>query len=293
MQPVAPAGRPVGQDRVRSALAFQANQQLEEALQVLIAPGDFSADVFTLRGDLQLELGRVHEAVGSYSTVIAYDAQNMYALQRLAECYRRLQQWDSAVAAFQRLLVRDRYNDAARIALGGCLLHLNQLEDALACFEACWSEAARDRAAFGKAVTLQLLGRDHDAEALYERLLGVDQVEEAALTNLIALNMERFVLPRVRRFAGRLYEKQPGSAIALQALTVVALEGREYEAAARYFSQLPEPSRTSQTSRPRIVQEGSRGQGSPDPIQYTVSGERVEQLSQPRRNAAPAAGAEV
>ena len=68
-------------DRAEAALRLRAEHRLQEALELLSAPGDYAQDVYTLRGDLQVELGQIHEAVGSYSTVIALDPENLYAHQ--------------------------------------------------------------------------------------------------------------------------------------------------------------------------------------------------------------------
>ena len=148
-----------------------AEHRLQEALELLSAPGDYAQDVYTLRGDLQVELGQIHEAVGSYSTVIALDPENLYAHRNLAACLHRLSRWEAGADAFRKILDRDTYSDAARLGLSDCLLHLNQPEDALTCFEACWSESAFQPALFGKATALQLLRRFDEAEAMYLRFL--------------------------------------------------------------------------------------------------------------------------
>ena len=96
------------------------------------------------------------------------------------------------------------------------------------------------RVLFGKAVALQLLGRHHEAEGAYQRLLAADPKSEEALSNLIALCMEAHDLENARRYATRLAELDPESPAALQGLAAVALENREYEAAFRYCSRIVE-----------------------------------------------------
>ncbi len=83
-------------DRVEAARAMHATGRSREALEVLSEPSDFSQDLYTLRGDLQLQLGQFHEALGSYSTVIAFERHNMYAQHRLALCLCRLERWELA-----------------------------------------------------------------------------------------------------------------------------------------------------------------------------------------------------
>ena len=87
------------------------------ALELLAAPTGFSQDVYTLRGDLQLHLGQLHEALGTYSTVIAFDRNNMYAHQQLALCLCRLERWELAAETFRKLLSHDTYSDRAHIGL--------------------------------------------------------------------------------------------------------------------------------------------------------------------------------
>lgn len=261
------------EDRAGAAVRLRAEGRREEALALLSDPADYAQDVYTLRGDLLRELGRLHEAVGSYSTVIALDPANGYARRHLASCLRGLNRWGAAAEAFEQILDRDSYSDSARIGLGECQLHLNRPEDALASFEACWSEAALVRALFGKAAALQLLRRFDESEAQYLRFLELHPDSEEALGNLIALSMETFDLTRVERYAARLLRDQPGSVIALQALILVAFERRCYQSAAEHYGRLLE-----------IMPEADlHRSGSGDTLQYRLSRENVELLHRIRR----------
>lgn len=260
--------------RTEAALRLRAEDRVAEALELLSKPGDYAQDVYTLRGDLQLELGLLHEAVGSYSTVIAVDPENIYAHQNLAGCLRKLGRWRAAAEAFQKILDRDSYSDAARIGLGECLLHLNKPEEALACFVKCWSEGALLPALFGKAVALQTLRRFDESEALYLRLLELHPGAEEALRNLIALCLEIFDLARVERYAHQLVKARPHSIVGLQALTLVAFERRCYESAADYYGRLLE-----------IIPEEKLFQGGNDDVfEYRLSRRNVELLHQVRRD---------
>lgn len=265
--------------RAEAALRLRAEGRVMEALELLLRPGAYAQDVYTLRGDLQLELGELHEAVGSYSTVIAVDPENMYARQNLAGCLRQLGRWRAAAEAFQKILDRDSYSDGARIGLGECLLHLNKMEEALACFERCWSESALLPALFGKAVALQSLRRFDESEALYLRLLELHPDAEEALRNLIALSMEIFDLERVQRYADRLVKGHPQSAVGLQALILVAVERRSYESASEYYGRLLE-----------IIPEEKLLQGGQDDVfEYRLSRKHIELLHQVRRDPFPRA----
>ncbi len=267
-------------DRVEAALALRARGRLRDALDLLSEPGDYSQDVYTLRGDLQLELGQIHEAVGSYSTVTALERRNTYAQHHLALCLCRLQLWEAAAEAFQRVLAHDSYSDQAHIRLGNCLLHMNRPEEALSSFEACWSESARLPALFGKAVSVQLLRRFDEAEALYEQVLELDSKFEEALSNLIAMSMEVLDLSKVQRYSLRLLEICPQSTTALQGLTLVAFERREFENAAGYFANL-----TENAPNGKLPHSDSDG----DAIEYRLNGDDVARLSRTLRTRDPVA----
>src|SRR5579871_1545502 len=227
-------------DPIEAALDLRARGHLEEALNVLVRSAQHSPDLYTLRGELQLELGQVEEALDSYDAVLALDPDNTYAHHQRAQCLHRLKRWDAAAEAYRAILSYDSHRDQARIGLGDCLLHLNRIEEALGCFDQCWSEAARMSALFGKAVALQLLRRFDEAESTYERVLALDPRAEEALSNLIAMNIEVFDLTRIHRYSARLLKVRPKSVVALQGLVLVALEREEYEAAARHYSRLLE-----------------------------------------------------
>jgi tetratricopeptide (TPR) repeat protein len=227
-------------NQVETALSLRSAGRLQEALDALTAPGDYIADFYMLRGEIQLALGRFQEAAGSYFTVATSEPDNALAQFHLATCLHRLGRWTEASQAFQKVLDVDPHRDEARLGLGACLLHLDRAESALASFDSCWSDAARLRAWFGKAVSLQLLRRFGEAEATYERLLGSDPHSEEALSNLIALCIDAGDLEGARRYASRLLEVSPQSTVALQCLAALALERREYEAAVRYCGKIVE-----------------------------------------------------
>ncbi len=234
------AATPVIRNQIEAALALRSAGRLQEALDVLTAPGDYIADFYMLRGEIQLALGRVQEAAGSYFTVTTAEPDNTFAQYNLALCLHRLGRWMEAAQVFQKVLDTDSHRDDARLGLGACLLHLNRAEAALANFDNCWSDAARLRVLFGQAVALQLLRRFNEAEATYERLLSSEPNSEESLSNLIALSIDSGDLEAARRYAVRLLEISPHSLVALQCLAALALERREYEAAVRYCGKIVE-----------------------------------------------------
>lgn len=182
----------------------------------------------------------------------------------------RLQHWGAAADAFRRLLSYDAYRDRAQLGLGDCLLHLQQPKEALVCFEACGPASHRVPMLLGKAVALQFLRCFDEAEAVYQQILELDPLSQEALGNLIAMSVERFDLTQVRRYALRLIRISPESTIALQALTLVAYERRDYETAASFFSDL-----MKQAPEGRFAERAE----SADEIWYRLSWKDVERLS--------------
>ena len=226
--------------QVEAALALRSAGRLQEALDMLATPGEYTSDFYTVRGEIQFALGRFQEAAGSYFTVVASEPDNTFAQYHLAICLHHLNRWSEAAQTFQRVLDSDPHRDDARLGLGACLLHLHRVEEALANFDGCWSDASRWRALFGKAVALQLLGRWDEAEAAYERLLISNPKSEEVLSNLVAMSIEAHDLEAATRFSMRLLDVSPQSTVALRGLAAVALEHHEYEEAVRYCGRIVE-----------------------------------------------------
>ena len=265
--------RPAMNDPLPAALALRAQGRLQEALDALSGPSEFSLDFYILRGDLELELGRIQEAAESYSIVTAEEPDHIYAQGQLGLCQQRLQNWDAAARAFEAVLQFDAHRDEVRLRLAGCLLRVQRFGAALECFDKCWSEASRRRALFGKAVALQFLRRFDEAENHYERLLAIDPYCEEALSNMIAMAMEVFELARVQKYSQRLLELNSRSAAAYKGLALSAVERRDYPAASRYYQQVAE-------LEPGItIPPGEAG----DAVEYRISRKVFDSLEEARR----------
>ena len=260
-------------DPLQAALALRAQGRPQEALSVLSIPGELSTDACILRGDLQFELGQIEQAAETYLAVTEEDPDHVYAQGQLGLCLHRLKLWEAAAHAFEVVLQFDPHRDEVRLQLADCLLRLKRFEAALACFDECWSEGARRRALFGKAVTLQLLRRLDEAEKLYERLLTIDPEAEEALSNLIAMSMEVFELARVQRYSQRLLDINSRSTVALQGLALAAIERLDYTAAARYFHRALE-------LEPEIMHPPTEPS---DAVEYRISRKIFDSLEETRR----------
>jgi len=267
------AARPAMNDPLQAALALRAQGRLQEALAALSVPSEFSLDFYILRGDLELELGRVQEAAESYAIVVIEEPDHVYAQGQLGLCQQRLENWDAAARAFEAVLQFDPHRDEVRLDLAGCLLRLQRFGAALECFDKCWSEASKRRALFGKAVALQLLRRFDEAENHYERLLAIDPYSEEALANMIAMAMEVFELGRVQKYSQRLLELNSRSAVAYKGLALCAIERRDYPAASRYYQQVAE-------LEPGITIPPTE---SGDAVEYRISRKVFDSLEEARR----------
>jgi len=265
------AAAPAVGDPLQAALALRSQGRLQEALDLLSGPGEFSADVYTLRGDILAELERWTDAAGSYYAATVKAPANLYARSHLGICLHRLGRWEEAAEAFQLSLKADPHRDQIRLQLADCLLRLNRLEPALDCFDQCWSDAAQRPALFGKGVALQLLRRFDEAEMAYERILALDGKAEEALANLIAMSMEVFDLDRVQRYSRRLSAINATSVPALQGLALVAIERGEMATAAQYFLTLIELA-------PDLLRPSR--DTSDDVIEYRVSRKAIDRLKE-------------
>src|SRR5271163_3604381 len=238
------AARPAFRSQIEAAAFLHSTGRHQEALDLLGTPEENLPDFYTLRGDIQVALSHFEEAAGSYFTAATLEPppENTYAQYRLGICLHHLGRWAEAGQAFQKVLEFDPHRDEARLGLGACLLYQNRPEEALANFDRCWSDAARQRVLFGKAVALQLLGRYPEAKGAYERLLAADPNSEEALSNAIALCVEANDLKNAKRYSLRLIEIAPESPVALQGLAAAALASQEYESAFHYCSRIVERS---------------------------------------------------
>jgi tetratricopeptide (TPR) repeat protein len=219
---------------LEAVLALRSAGLLLEALSILTSQSESNFRLRTMRAEVEFELGRFAEAALSYFPIAISQPCNANVHYNLALCLQRSERWDAAVEAFQRVLRLDADRSDARLGLGDCLLHLNRIEEALTHFDQGLRGPNPERALFGKAVGLQLLGRFDEAARVYEGLLNSDPDSEEVLSNSIAMNIEAHDLERVRDHSLRLLEIRPHSAVAVQGLASVALDTGDNQAAVSY-----------------------------------------------------------
>jgi len=218
------------------ALELRAAGRLEEALELLGKSIEFDPQLLSLRAEIEFALGRFEDAALSYSAVTMADPDNADLHYNLALCLACCQRWDLAAEAFERVLRLDDGRTGARLGLGSCLLHLHRAEEALVNFHRCGAGPAL----IGKAAALQSLQRFDEAGRVYETLLTADPDSEEALSNLIAMSIERRDFARTSDYASRLLEIRPQSTVALQGLATAAFGSSDHPAAASYCDRILE-----------------------------------------------------
>lgn len=222
--------------KLDTALELRRAGRLEEALEALGTSSEFDARASSVRAEIEFALGRFEDAALNYFAVTMADPGNADLQQNLALCLACCERWDLAAEAFERVLRLDAERTEARLGLGSCLLHLNRAEEALVNFNRC----AAGPALFGKAVALQSLERFEEAGRMYETLLGAEPDSEEALSNLIAMSVERRDFERTADYAERLLEICPQSTVALQGLAAAAFGNWDHPAAATYCDRILE-----------------------------------------------------
>jgi tetratricopeptide (TPR) repeat protein len=222
--------------KLDTALELRSAGRLEEALEVLGKPREFDPQLLSVRAEIEFALGRFEDAALSYSAVTMSDADNADLHYNLALCLACCERWDLAAEAFERVLRLNAERTGARLGLGSCLLHLNRAEEALVNFNRCGAGPAL----MGKAVALQSLQRFDEAGRVYETLLAADPDSEEALSNLIAMSVQRRDFERTSDYASRLLEIRPQSTVALQGLATAAFDSDDHPAAASYCDRILE-----------------------------------------------------
>jgi tetratricopeptide (TPR) repeat protein len=222
--------------RLDTVLELRSAGRLDEALEMLGKPSEFDPELSSVRAEIEFALGRFEDAALSYFAVTMADPDHADLHYNLALCLACCERWDLAAEAFERVLRLDAERTDARLGLGSCLLHLNRAEEALVNFERCGAGLAL----IGKAVALQSLQRFDEAGRMYEVFLAAEPESEEALSNLIAMSIQRRDFDRTSDYAARLLEIRPQSTVALQGLAAAAFGSSDHPTAAFYCDRILE-----------------------------------------------------
>jgi len=222
--------------RLDTVLELRSTGRLEEALEILSKSSEFDPQLSSVGAEIEFALGRFEEAALSYAAVTLSDPDNANLHYNLALCLACCERWDLAAEAFERVLRLDAERADARLGLGSCLLHLNRAAEALVNFNRCGTGPAL----IGRAVALQMLRRFDEAGRVYETVLAAQPDCEEALSNLIAMSIQRRDFERTEDYSSRLLEIHPQSTVALQGLATAAFGSADHAAAASYCDQILE-----------------------------------------------------
>ena len=234
---------------VSPALARSVSLHLEgkrkEALKELnsaIESGEETAGSIRCQGTHSVQnLEQYEDAIKTYEKLLGAAPRHPTAHFNLGICYEKLARWQEAtVHGFQKgWLETDPEREEAQLGLGICLLHQEKPEPAIVCFDKVLGRhAEHETALFGKAVSLQLLWKFDEATSLYLKILQKNPQSEECLVNLITIGMARKDHAAIQQYSERLLAMRPFSQAALEGLATCAFQSNEYEAAARYCTQV-------------------------------------------------------
>ena len=216
----------------------------QEALEVLQRAAESAeefTDLYAAMGLIHFELKHYEAALECYSKLLDFEPQQKSALFNEAVCLERLGRWGESRETYESVLATDPDRAEAHLGLGSCLLHLGRYANALATFESCLALSPGNKAALlGRAVALQFGGQLEEAEDAYGDVLAANPDCEEALSNLIAIGVQRKDVPTVRENAERLLRIRPRSSTALAGLAAVAFANAEFEEAALFLRDLLE-----------------------------------------------------
>jgi tetratricopeptide (TPR) repeat protein len=267
-------------DPIQTALELRAQGQIREALNALSVPGDFPADFYILRGDLQLELDQTKKP---RAVILQWSPRSRttapYAQCNLGLCLRRLERWEQAAEAFQAVLKLDPHRDEVRIDLGDCLLHLNPWK------MRCFASIDVGRVLRGGACCSGRRWRSIFCAASIEsrsRLRARSDARSESGRGALQFNYDvrrGIDLRKIQRYSRRLLDINPRSGAALEGLALVAIERREHENAARFFARAAELGTETVSAADYAAQ---REQGD-SVIEYRLSREVLDRLNQASR----------
>ena len=213
--------RPVQSAALVKALALNMEGKTEQALREVraaIENGEALPELDWTEAHLEFQLGqyrrssaRLREGAGDASqsqgrasTTPPCAWRSWSALKRPPKSFRKAVRTGSQARRSQAGLGRS----------ASCIC--NHPEEALAAFEECLkAKPGYDKALYGKAVALQLLGRTDEAMQFYVKLLPANGANAELLTNMIGLALKLGDDAKVREYCEKLLRVRPGARAAL------------------------------------------------------------------------------
>src|SRR5258706_2705542 len=205
--------RPVQSSALAKALNIKMEGKTEQArreIRAAIEGGASLPELDWTKAHLEFQLGQYEEALQDYRKVLEAFPKHKAAAYNSGLCLEKLERFEEAATAFGTTAGLDANLVDAGIGLGVCHLHLNRPEKALAAFDSCLKAKPNyDKALYGKAVALQVLGRAHEAMQLCLKLIPANGSNADFLTNVIGLTLARGDDAKTREYCERLLRVCP------------------------------------------------------------------------------------
>ncbi len=209
------------------------------ALQQALDSGEPAADLHALAGRLYFELENFECALSHFNALSDLAPNNPAISFNAALCYDRQGRHEQAIQAFTNAGSGANGLWQAQVGLGYCLLRQGSHKEALNAFQdALELQRDSDRAIFGMAVTLHLLGRTEEAERAYLQLPPTYAENTDLLSNLAALAVLRRDYKRLRGCADHLLMIDPDSRVARRAMFAAAFGEGDLDSAIRWAGEL-------------------------------------------------------
>ncbi len=239
-----------------AALALLEQDRLEGAIAILergAQAGEDPLEIQNALAQLRFEQGRWDLAEKGFVAVVRMAPNQATAHYNLGLALERQGKFGKAATEFETAASIDSQLWQAHAALGVCLLHTGKPTLAGHCFDQSLELYPNQyRSRFGKAVTAHKLGRYAEAEAAYGVLLrdlANPSSELAAscsdgpnpedlLINLMRVSWAVGKHDEAREYAQRLLDIDPQCRPALEQLTSMELEARDYRGALPVAAQL-------------------------------------------------------
>ena len=248
--------RPTATEALPAALALLEQDDLEGAIATLeqgAQAGEDPLEIQNALAQLRFEQGRWDLAEKGFAAIVRMTPNKATAHYNLGLALERQGKFGKAATEFEAAASIDSQLWQAHAALGVCLLHTGKPTLAGHCFDQSLElHPNQYRSRFGKAVTAHKLGRYSEAEAAYTALLQ-DLKEPSAelassspdgpdpmdlLINLMRVSWGVGKHDEAREYAQTLLEADPRCRPALEQLTSMALEARDYRTALPVATQL-------------------------------------------------------
>ena len=234
--------RPVQSATLARVLALNMDGKTEQALREIrdaMDAGDDLPELAWIKAHLEFQLGHFENALEDYRHMLETQANHKSASYNAALCLEKLKRYPEAASAFRIAAVLDPKLADAMLGVGVCELHCNSPETALAAFEECLkAQPDNNRALYGKAVTLHLLGRTAEAMEFYQQLLPNNSSDAELITNMIRLALSQGEHDQAREYSEKLLRLRPNAQAGLTGMIAAAMARGDYKSAAQLGAQL-------------------------------------------------------